>query len=60
MKNDNIEYTPCPICKSIVEIDVAWAKKNQRVFCNMCGKAFDIKIQEDTEEKVDKEDEFNW
>lgn len=55
MKDHNVEFTPCPICKSIVKIDVAWAKKNERVFCNSCGKAFDISIEDEEEKPAKKE-----
>lgn len=43
------EYTPCPFCKSIVEIDVSWAIYNGRVFCGTCCKSFDVRIGEETE-----------
>lgn len=63
MKDDNIEFCRCPYCKSTVEVNVAWAKKNGKVFCNGCCKAFDLKIEEDEpDEKVSKseKDGFNF
>lgn len=45
-----MEYIKCPFCKSAVEIDVEFAAKNGRVFCNGCCKAFDVKIQKATED----------
>lgn len=51
MKDDNIEHINCPFCKNEVEVDVRWAKLNGRVFCNSCGKSFDLRIEEDEEEK---------
>lgn len=50
------EYTPCPFCKSIVEIDVSWAIRNGRVFCNGCCKSFDIRIGEETESEPPKKE----
>lgn len=52
MKNKNIEYCKCPFCGYTVEIDVAWAKKNGRVFCGTCCKAFDLRIEEDDEDEI--------
>lgn len=64
MKDDNIEHCRCPYCKSEVEINVAWAKKNGKVFCNACCKSFDLRIEEDEEpnEKVTKseKDDFDY
>lgn len=64
MKDDNIEHINCPYCKSDVEVNVRWAKKNGRVFCNACCKSFDLRIEEDEEpnEKVTKseKDGFNY
>lgn len=54
MKDDNTEYTPCPFCKSVVTIDVKFAKSNGRVFCGSCCKSFDIHIEEDEEEKKEE------
>jgi uncharacterized Zn finger protein (UPF0148 family) len=36
----------CPYCKYPVEIDVEFTKKNGRVFCGTCCKAFDVKLQD--------------
>lgn len=51
MKNPNIEHTVCPFCKSIVEVNVKFAKSNGRIFCNSCCKAFDIHIEDDEPEE---------
>jgi transcription elongation factor Elf1 len=64
MKDKNTEYVKCPFCKSVVEVDVAFAKKNGRVFCGACCKSFDIRIEEDDEpeEPVKKpiKDDFDY
>jgi len=44
--------TPCPYCRSIVEVNITWAIKNGRVFCNSCCKAFDIRVGEEETEEV--------
>lgn len=41
------EYTPCPFCKTIVEIDIGWAIRNGRVFCGGCCKSFEIRVGEE-------------
>lgn len=51
------EYTKCPYCPTIVEIDVSWAIRNGRVFCNGCCKSFDIRIGEETESEPPKKEE---
>jgi len=38
---------PCPYCKSIVEVNIDWAIRNGRVFCNSCCKAFDVRVGEE-------------
>lgn len=58
MKDDNIEHCGCPYCKAEVEVDVAWAKKNGKVFCNGCCKSFDLRIEEDDEEEIPEEEEI--
>ena len=50
-KDSNIEYTKCPFCKSVVEVNVRFAKENGRIFCNSCCKAFDIMIEDDEPEE---------
>lgn len=35
----------CPFCSAPVEIDIDWARKNGRIFCGGCCKAFDVTIQ---------------
>jgi hypothetical protein len=40
----NIEYTKCPYCKSVVEVDVDFAIRNGRIFCNSCCKSFEIHV----------------
>lgn len=44
----------CPICGSEVNIDIEFAKKNGRVFCGSCCRAFDIELKE-----KDEEDEYS-
>lgn len=46
----NKELMPCPYCKSILEIDVDWAIRNERYFCGECCKSFPIRIGEVPEE----------
>lgn len=48
MKN---EIMSCPYCKGILEIDVSWAIKNERYFCEHCCKSFPIRIGEVPEKK---------
>ena len=55
MKDNNTEYTKCPFCKSVVKVDVKFAIKNGRIFCNSCCKAFDISIEEEEEVPVKEE-----
>jgi transcription elongation factor Elf1 len=50
MKDDNIEHCRCPFCKSEVEVDVSWVKKNGNTFCGSCCKSFALRIEEDEEE----------
>lgn len=38
----------CPYCSAPVEIDITWARKNGRVFCCGCCKAFDVKVPEES------------
>ena len=53
-------YTKCPICDSIVEVDIAFAKQNGRIFCGTCCRAFDISIEEEKPEKVIEYDDLNY
>jgi uncharacterized protein YbaR (Trm112 family) len=46
MSEKETKVIECPFCKSDLEIDIEFAKKNGRVFCGSCCKAFDIKIEE--------------
>lgn len=50
MKDKNIEYTKCPYCKSVVEVNINFAIRNGRIFCNSCCKAFDIHVGEEEDE----------
>lgn len=50
-KKKEYDFTKCPYCKSVVKIDIEFAIKNERVFCNSCCKAFDIKIGEEEDEE---------
>lgn len=46
------QFMPCPFCKSIVEINIDWAIRNGRVFCNGCCKAFDIRVGEEEDKET--------
>lgn len=46
-----MEVTQCPFCKSLVDVDIDWAIRNERIFCNSCCKAFPIRVGEETQEK---------
>ena len=49
----------CPFCRYTNEVPVEWLKKNGRVFCPTCCKAFDIAIKEEhNEKKKDEESEI--
>lgn len=52
MKDRNIEYTKCPYCKSVVEVNIDFAIRNGRIFCNSCCKAFDIQVGEEEDDEV--------
>jgi len=41
----------CPYCNSNVEVDIDFAKKNGRIFCGGCCKSFEIKIEDDKDDK---------
>lgn len=45
----------CPLCNSLIEIDIAWAKKNGRVFCGTCCKSFDVIIKQEPEPEPEPE-----
>lgn len=50
----------CPYHKGIIKIDVEWAAKNGRVFCESCCKAFSVEVQKqepEVEEILKKFDE---
>jgi len=36
----------------MVEVDIEFARKNGRIFCNTCCKAFDIALEEEKEDKT--------
>lgn len=55
-----IEYTKCPFCGSVVEVDVEFAKSNGRIFCGECCKAFDIHIEDEPVKKQEKDDYNYW
>lgn len=42
-----IKIIKCPYCQSDVEMDVEFAKKNGRIFCGGCCKAFDVQVREE-------------
>jgi transcription elongation factor Elf1 len=46
MNEKEVKIMECPFCKSDLEIDIEFAKKNGRVFCGSCCKSFEVKIQE--------------
>jgi Fe-S-cluster containining protein len=53
----------CPFCKSIIDVDIAWAIKNQRIFCGDCCKSFPVAIRgEEVEEKEEAKEslEEKW
>lgn len=50
------EYTPCPFCKSIVEVNIDWAIRNGRIFCGGCCKSFDIRVGEETSDEPPKKE----
>ena len=59
----NTDFTKCPFCKSVVEVDIDFAIKNGRIFCNACCKAFDIKVgeeEEDSKPKKKEVDDFDY
>lgn len=58
MNNKETKIIECPFCKSDLEIDVEFAKKNGRVFCGSCCKAFEIKIQ-DRPIMRDRDDDYD-
>lgn len=45
----------CPFCKSIVDVDIDWAIRNERIFCGGCCKSFPIRVGEDTEDEKEPE-----
>jgi uncharacterized Zn finger protein (UPF0148 family) len=50
------QYTACPFCKSVVEVDINWAIRNGRIFCGSCCKSFDIRVGEETEDEPPKKE----
>lgn len=51
------QYTACPFCKSVVEVDINWAIRNGRIFCGGCCKSFDIRVGEETDDDPPKKEE---
>ena len=45
------QYISCPFCKATVQIDINWAIRNERVFCNTCCKSFPIHVGEETDDE---------
>ena len=52
-----IQYTGCPFCKQVVEVDISWAIRNERIFCGSCCKSFPIRVGEETEDEPPKKEE---
>lgn len=48
--DEKFTFVKCPFCKSTVEVDIEFARKNERIFCGSCCKSFDIKIDDDFNE----------
>ena len=44
------QHTNCPFCRNIVIINIDWAIKNGRVFCETCLKSFPIIVGEEEKE----------
>lgn len=45
----------CPFCNSILDVDIDWAIRNERIFCGTCCKSFPVRIGEDTTDKPEPE-----
>ena len=58
MSNNN--FTKCPFCDSLVEVDIPFARKNKRIFCGTCCKAFDIEVEDEVPEKPIKDNYDYW
>lgn len=54
------EFTNCPYCKSLVEVDISWAIHNERIFCGSCCKAFEIRVGEETKEVQTEKTTKKW
>lgn len=42
----------CPYCKYPLKVDVEFAKKNGRVFCNTCCKSFEVVLEEEEDKHI--------
>lgn len=47
----------CPVCKYLIKVPIAWAIKNERIFCENCCKSFEIHVGEEENEPPVKQDE---
>ena len=37
----------CPFCGNIFKVEADWIVRNERVFCECCCKAFDVRLEEE-------------
>ncbi len=54
MSKKEIDYCKCPHCSATVEIDIEFAIKNERIFCESCCRAFDIKVKKTNQDSKEE------